>query len=42
MFYYRGLSIAEIVEQTDYKDANTVKAYKSRCLKKLKQLIGRS
>lgn len=37
-FYYRGLSIKEIVEQTDYKDENTVKSYKSRCLKKLKEL----
>lgn len=38
LFYYRGLSIKEIVEQTDYKDDNTVKSHKSRCLKKLKDL----
>ncbi len=39
MFYYRGLAIAEIVEQGNYKDANTVKAQKSRCLKKLRESI---
>ncbi len=38
LFYYRGLSIKDIVEQTDYKDENTVKSHKSRCLKKLKTL----
>jgi len=38
LFYYRGLSIKDIVEQTDYKDENTVKSHKSRCLKKLKEL----
>jgi len=38
LFYYRGLSIKEIVDQTDYKDNNTVKSHKSRCLKKLKEL----
>ena len=38
LFYYRGLSIKEIVMQTNYKDENTVKSHKSRCLKKLKQL----
>lgn len=38
LFYYRGLSIKDIVAQTDYKDENTVKSHKSRCLKKLKEL----
>lgn len=38
LFYYRGLSIKDIVNQTDYKDENTVKSHKSRCLKKLKEL----
>jgi RNA polymerase sigma-70 factor (ECF subfamily) len=38
LFYYRGLSIKEIVKQTDYKDENTVKSHKSRCLKRLKEL----
>jgi RNA polymerase sigma factor (sigma-70 family) len=39
LFYYRGLSIEDIVELTDYENANTVKAQKSRCLKALKQMI---
>lgn len=38
LFYYRGFSIKDIVTHTDYKDENTVKSYKSRCLKKLKEL----
>lgn len=38
LFYYRGLSIKDIVNHTDYKDENTVKSHKSRCLKKLKEL----
>ncbi|MEM7512986.1 MAG: sigma-70 family RNA polymerase sigma factor [Bacteroidota bacterium] len=39
LFYYRGFSIREIVVETGYKDENTVKSYKSRCLKKLKKTI---
>ncbi|GAB1858218.1 hypothetical protein MHTCC0001_30550 [Flavobacteriaceae bacterium MHTCC 0001] len=39
LFYYRGLTIEEIVEHAGYENANTVKAQKSRCLKSLKQLI---
>ena len=39
LFYYRGLTIEEIVAQTNYGNANTVKAHKSRCLKTLKQLM---
>ena len=39
LFYYRGLSIKEIVAQTQYKDENTVKSHKSRCMKKLIALI---
>lgn len=39
MFYYRSLSVKEIVKMTDYKDENTVKAHKSRCLKKLRNLV---
>lgn len=39
MFYYRGLTIKEMVELSHYKDENTVKSHKSRCLKKLKELI---
>ncbi len=41
LYYYRNLSINEIVEQTHYKDANTVKSHKSRCMKHLKSLTGR-
>ncbi len=39
MFYYRGLTIKEMVELSDYKDENTVKSAKSRCMKKLKELV---
>lgn len=39
MYYYRGLTIKEMVEYSHYKDENTVKSHKSRCLKKLKDLI---
>ena len=38
LYYYRNLSIKEIVLKTDYKDENTVKSHKSRCLKRLKAL----
>lgn len=39
LFYYRNLTIDEIVVLTDYKDANTVRSHKSRCLKHLKSII---
>lgn len=39
LFYYRGLRIEEIVQKTEYKDQNTVKSHKSRCLKGLKNKI---
>ena len=39
LFYYRSWTIKEIVEQTDYKNENTVKAHKSRCLKTLSDRI---
>lgn len=38
-FYYRGLSIKEIVIMGDYKDENTVKSSKSRCVKQLREMI---
>ena len=38
LFYYRNFTIKEIVEHTHYRDENTVKSIKSRCLKKLKEL----
>lgn len=39
LFYYRNLTVDEIVEHTKYKDGNTVRSHKSRCMKKLKELI---
>jgi len=39
LFYYRGLSIKEIVARGHYKDENTVKSQKSRCLKSLTKLM---
>ena len=42
LYYYRNLSINEIVERTQYKDANTVKSHKSRCMKRLKSLVSSS
>ncbi|MGC6431970.1 MAG: RNA polymerase sigma factor [Jejuia sp.] len=39
LFYYRGLTIEEIIEQTDYKDSNTIRSHKSRCIKRLKTLF---
>jgi RNA polymerase sigma-70 factor (ECF subfamily) len=39
MFYYRSLTVKEIVEFSHYKDENTVKSHKSRCLKKLVELV---
>lgn len=39
LFYYRGFSIKEIVESTEYKDENTVKSHKSRCMKGLREKI---
>jgi RNA polymerase sigma-70 factor (ECF subfamily) len=39
LFYYRGLSIDDIVDVTDYKDSNTVRSHKSRCVKRLKSLF---
>lgn len=42
LYYYRNLTVQEIVDRGHYKDANTVKSQKSRCMKKLKELIKRS
>ena len=39
LFYYRGLTIDEIVEKSGYDNPNVVKAQKSRCLKTLKEMI---
>lgn len=35
-FYYEKYSINAIMHEMDYKNENTVKAHKSRCLKKLR------
>lgn len=39
LFYYRGLTIEDIVCFGNYKSKNVVKSQKSRCLKTLKELI---
>ncbi len=39
LYYYRNLTVDEIVQLTDYKDGNTVRSHKSRCLKRLKSLF---
>jgi len=39
LFYYRGLSIEEIVEKSGYDNINVVSSQKSRCLKQLKEMI---
>ncbi|MCH2034454.1 MAG: sigma-70 family RNA polymerase sigma factor [Tenacibaculum sp.] len=41
LFYFRNLDIEEILRVTDYKDANTISSHKSRCMKKLKELVGK-
>ena len=41
MFYYRGLDISDIVEIGGYKDANSVKSHKSRCVKQLRSLVNK-
>lgn len=38
-YYYRGLSIKEIVVMGAYKDENSVKSSKSRCVKQLREMI---
>ncbi len=39
LFYYKKYSIEAMMHTLGYKNENTVKAYKSRCLKKLKELM---
>lgn len=39
LFYYRGFTIDEIMENQGYESKNVVKSQKSRCLKSLKELI---
>ncbi len=39
MFYYRGLSVKDIIAEGGYHSANVVKSQKSRCLKTLRERI---
>jgi len=39
LFYYRGLSIKEIVKEAGYNSENVVRSQKSRCLRSLKEAI---
>jgi RNA polymerase sigma-70 factor (ECF subfamily) len=39
LFYYRGLSLKDIVELGFYKDENSAKSQKSRCMKQLRTLV---
>lgn len=39
LFYYRGFTIKDILEQGSYNNENVIKSSKSRCMKTLKELI---
>ncbi|MCX7547819.1 sigma-70 family RNA polymerase sigma factor [Xanthomarina sp. F1114] len=39
LFYYRGYSIKDIIEASEYTSENVVKSAKSRCMKTLKERI---
>ncbi len=39
LFYYRGFTIEEIMEDQGYESKNVTKSQKSRCLKSLKEFI---
>jgi RNA polymerase sigma factor (sigma-70 family) len=39
LFYYQRCRIDEIVRRLNYKNENVVKAHKSRCMKRLKDLV---
>ncbi|HLV37998.1 sigma-70 family RNA polymerase sigma factor [Xanthomarina sp.] len=39
LFYFRGYSIKDIIETTEYASENVVKSAKSRCMKTLKERI---
>jgi RNA polymerase sigma factor (sigma-70 family) len=39
LFYYQRCSVRDIVERLQYKNENVVKAHKSRCMKRLKDLV---
>jgi len=40
-FYFRGFSMEEIADKLSYKNAQTVKAQKVRCIKEIKALVNR-
>jgi len=39
LFYYRGFSIQDILNHTNYTSENVIKSTKSRCMKSLKERI---
>jgi len=39
LFYYQRCSVRDIVAKLNYKNENVVKAHKSRCMKRLKDLV---
>lgn len=39
LFYYHRSSIRQIAERLNYKNENVVKAHKSRCIKRLKEIL---
>jgi len=39
LFYYRGFTIKDILEHTEYNNENVIKSAKSRCMKTLKEHI---
>lgn len=41
-FYYRGLTLKEIAASDNYKNANTVKSQKHKCLSQLKKIYNES
>lgn len=41
LFYYKSLTIDEIVQVQGYENKNVVKSQKSRCLKSLKELVNK-
>ena len=42
LFYYHRYTIDAIVRHMEYKNENTAKAHKSRCLKKLRENLGQT
>ncbi|MCF6279800.1 MAG: sigma-70 family RNA polymerase sigma factor [Flavobacteriaceae bacterium] len=41
LFYYRGFTLDEIVEHSNYNSKDVVKSQKSRCLKQLREYISK-